>query len=156
LRNHIPPKSVSLLWIIFYISYTSKTKLLLLALLASAATFAQTPNRCDVVITKTMADPSPVAGLPNAEFIEIKNVSATAYNLSGWAWPMLRPRLLSPPLSRAARHCSHFFHWQCSGLCFLWPGHWCDLLPFLGQRWRWLTLRSPQNRTIQAAAYTDW
>ena len=62
----------------------TKAKLLLLAVLASFTTVAQIANRFDVVITEIMADPSPVVGLPNAEFIEIRNVSATAYNLNGW------------------------------------------------------------------------
>jgi hypothetical protein len=45
---------------------------------------AQTAERFDVVITEIMADPSPMVGLPNAEFIEIKNVSPTPFNLNGW------------------------------------------------------------------------
>lgn len=45
---------------------------------------AQIANRFEVVITEIMADPTPVAGLPNAEYIEIKNVSASPFNLNGW------------------------------------------------------------------------
>jgi hypothetical protein len=60
-------------------------KLLLPALiLVPFLSRAQTAERFDVVITEIMADPSPVVGLPNAEFIEIKNVSSTPFNLNGW------------------------------------------------------------------------
>lgn len=64
----------------------SPVKLLLAALAAAMAlsVSAQTAHRFDLLITEIMADPTPVAGLPNAEYIEIRNVSATAYNLQGW------------------------------------------------------------------------
>lgn len=58
--------------------------LLIVFLFACSAGRAQTANRFDVVITEIMADPSPAVGLPNAEYIEVKNVSATAFNLNGW------------------------------------------------------------------------
>ncbi len=45
---------------------------------------AQTPNRYDVVISEIMADPTPQIALPNNEWIELRNVSSTAFNLSGW------------------------------------------------------------------------
>ena len=45
---------------------------------------AQSINRYDVVISEIMADPSPSAGLPNSEWIELTNVSASPFNLEGW------------------------------------------------------------------------
>jgi hypothetical protein len=45
---------------------------------------AQIPNRFDVVISEIMADPTPQIALPNNEWIELRNVSSTAFNLSGW------------------------------------------------------------------------
>jgi hypothetical protein len=45
---------------------------------------AQPANRFDVVIDELMPDPSPPVQLPNYEFIELKNVSGTAFNLHNW------------------------------------------------------------------------
>src|SRR5262245_16435715 len=55
---------------------------LLVFILLSGNLFAQ--NRYDVVIDEIMADPSPQIGLPNNEWIEIRNVSGMPVNLQGW------------------------------------------------------------------------
>lgn len=47
-------------------------------------TKCQVANRYDIVIDEIFPDPTPQVGLPGSEFIELKNVSTTPYNLSGW------------------------------------------------------------------------
>ncbi|MFL5810162.1 MAG: lamin tail domain-containing protein [Flavisolibacter sp.] len=55
-----------------------------LLLFAIPANLYAQASRFDVVIDEIMADPTPVVGLPPAEFIEIKNTGNKAINLSGW------------------------------------------------------------------------
>ncbi len=45
---------------------------------------AETPLAGDVLINEFMADPSPVVGLPEVEFVEIYNKSNKVFNVSGW------------------------------------------------------------------------
>ena len=137
----------------------AKTKLLLLALLASFSSFAQIANRYDVVITEIMADPSPVVGLPNAEFIEIKNVSANSFNLNGW-------RLSDA--STTATITATFILQPDSTVILCANGNIAAFsiygrtigvtsFPSLDNDGDVLTFRSPQNRIIHFISYnTEW
>jgi Lamin Tail Domain len=53
---------------------------LLLPFLSSA----QTATRFSIVIDELFPDPAPSIGLPNSEFVELKNVSSTPFNLKNW------------------------------------------------------------------------
>jgi hypothetical protein len=58
--------------------------LLACCLLFTTDAIAQSANRFDVVIDELLPDPTPPVQLPNAEFIELKNVSTTAFNIRNW------------------------------------------------------------------------
>src|SRR5687767_15683412 len=56
-----------------------KLCLLLVCMFLINPVFSQ--NRYDIIITEIMADPSPQVGLPNYEWIEIKNNSSSPVQL---------------------------------------------------------------------------
>ncbi len=45
---------------------------------------SETPVEGDLIVTEIFADPTPVIGLPDAEFVEIYNVSDKIFDLSNW------------------------------------------------------------------------
>lgn len=137
----------------------TKTALLALLLLNASALSAQMAGRYDVVITEIMADPAPPVGLPNAEYIEIKNVSSTAFNLAGWR--------LSDATSTATINASFVLQpdsavvlcatSQGAALSAFGRAIGVPSFPSLDNDGDVLTLRSPQGRTIHTVAYaTNW
>lgn len=54
------------------------------ALLLFQKGITQSASRHDILITELFPDPVPVTGLPESEFIELKNNSATPFNLYHW------------------------------------------------------------------------
>lgn len=51
-----------------------------------AFTFLFHSTKAQIIISEIMADPTPVAGLPDAEFVEVFNRGTTPVNLNGWAF----------------------------------------------------------------------
>lgn len=136
-----------------------KTSLLLLLLCGYLCAKAQIASRYDMVITEIMADPTPMVGLPNAEYIEIKNVSSTAFNLSGWKLSdatttatITTSFVLQPDSIAILCSTSNVAVFSVYGRTIGVPS-----FPSLDNDGDVLTLRSPQNKVIHTVAYTsDW
>src|SRR6516162_3433981 len=63
------------------------SRLLLICLLfngISVSLFPQTARPHDILIDEILPDPTPPQGLPNSEFVELKNMSAVPYHLLNW------------------------------------------------------------------------
>jgi hypothetical protein len=137
----------------------AKTLLMVLAITAFLPSHAQTANRFDVVITEIMADPTPVVGLPNAEYVEIKNVSAVALPLNGWKLStkssivtLNTPLVLQPDslliLCANSNVAALSVYGRTLGI---------SSFPALNNDGDLLTLRSAQDKIIHALEYSiDW
>jgi len=130
---------------------------LLVCLMLHTLSYAQLPNRYDVIIDELMSDPLPQIGLPNAEWIELRNVSGAPFNLQGWrigdagsqSGPMpafvLKPDSFVIVCTASAAAVLSVY-----GSCISVTG-----FPSLDNAGDIIYLRSPQNKVIHAVNYSD-
>ncbi|MEO6406433.1 MAG: lamin tail domain-containing protein [Ferruginibacter sp.] len=115
------------------------------------------PLAYDVVIDEIMADPTPLVGLPDAEWIELKNTSAFNINLLGWR--ISKPSGQSGPMPSYILKPDSFVLVTTSSavaaLSAFAPVISVTSFPALGNTGDLLYLRSPQNNIIHAVNYTD-
>lgn len=131
--------------------------LLIYCIVYTLTAFTQTANRYDIVIDELMADPAPQVGLPNNEWIELRNTSATAFNLLGWrigdaggqsgampSFTLLPDSFVIVCTASAVAAMSAF------GPTIAVTG-----FPSLDNSGDVIYLRSPQNRIIHTVSYSD-
>lgn len=116
---------------------------------------AQVASRYDIVIDELMADPTPQIGLPNNEWLELKNISSVAINLQGFRVSDLTgtsgamPNYLLKPDS---------FVIVCTGsavaaMSAFGPTISVTTFPSLDNSADQISLISPQGKVIHAVAY---
>ena len=116
---------------------------------------AQTPARYDIIIDELLPDPSPVIGLPNAEFIELRNISSVPYNMQGWKisnhsnTAVIKSNfILQPDSFLLICSSSAINDYSTFGSAIAVPG-----FPSLNNDGDTISLRSPEGSTIHAVVY---
>jgi hypothetical protein len=158
-ENFFRPNGLGCLNIVFIFNSMFSKALLVILVLIPFLVQAQVANRFDIVISEVMADPTPVVGLPNAEFIEIKNISVTPYQLNGWklsdasSTATITTNFILQPDS-VALLCSNS---NVTAFSVFGRTIGVSSFPSLDNDGDVLTLRSPQGKVIHALNYTlDW
>jgi len=118
------------------------------------------PVQYDVVIDELMPDPDPVVGLPNSEWIELRNTSAFAVDLKDWT--LAKSTGLTSPSGPMPGYILQpdSFVIVCTGSAVtgLLPfGHVISVtsFPSLSNAGDLISLISPQGTVIHAVNYTD-
>lgn len=128
---------------------------LLVLLILPASLLAQ--NRYDVVIDEIMADPTPQIGLPNNEWLELKNTTAAPINLLNWRIGDATGQ--SGPLPSFTLQPDSFVI-VCTGSAVAAMSAFGTTIsvtsfPSLDNAGDQLFLRAANGRTIHAVSYTD-
>ncbi|TSA42609.1 MAG: hypothetical protein D4R55_02285 [Chitinophagaceae bacterium] len=128
-----------------------------LCLFMHACISAQIVNRNELVIDELMADPSPTVGLPNTEWVELRNCSSVSINLLGWKLGdasgisgSLPAYTLKPDSVVIVCTASAVAALSAFGTCIS-----VTSFPTLDNAGDIIYLRSPQNKIIHAVSYTD-
>jgi len=115
------------------------------------------PMPYDIIIDEIMADPSPSNGMPEVEWLEIRNVSPFVINLSGWRLAKSTGKsgaignvILQPDSFLVI--CSSGSVAELSSYCL---PVFVTSFPYLSNTGDLISLQSPDGRTIHAVSYTD-
>lgn len=118
---------------------------------------SQVAQHFDVIIDEILADPTPIIGLPNAEYIEVKNTSGRDVNLQGYRLHSLTTRSGSFPsyilpadsfliISSTANSSLFYSYGRAFGI---------SSFPALGNSGTTLYLTSKDGATIHAVSYKN-
>lgn len=115
------------------------------------------PFQYDVVINELMADQTPIVGLPDAEWIELRNNSPFDINLQGWR--LSKPSALSGPMPNYLLRADSFVI-VCTGsavaaLSAFGPVISVTSFPSLSNAGDLIILTAPSGNTIHAVNYSD-
>ena len=112
-------------------------------------------ERYAVVINEIMADPSPVIGLPNAEYIELRNNSSTTINLYKWRIDNGNTTAVVPVNYLLAPDSLVILCAKSQAVFFNAPSKSLGLssFPALTNEGDLLTLAAPDGKTIHAVSY---
>jgi len=116
-----------------------------------------TPLQYDVVIDEIMADATPLVGLPDAEWIELRNTSGFDINLAGWrvGKPSGQSGPMPPYLLKKDSFVVVTTASAVAGLSLFAPVISVTSIPSLGNAGDQLFLRSAQGTIIHSLNYTD-
>jgi hypothetical protein len=132
-----------------------KTFAWILCLLSTSMLSAQV-ERYDIVINEIMADPSPIVGLPNAEYIELKNISSKPIDLlrfridNGSTIAIITSTYVLQPDSMVVL-CSRTQAVFFGGIKIIG----LTSFPALANEGDLITLKSPDGKTIHAVEYKN-
>ena len=134
-----------------------KYSIIVFFMLSGLYSNAQVANRYDIVIDELMADPTPQISLPNNEWIELRNTSATTINLLGWRIGDASGQSGSMPSYNLL---PDSFVIVCTAsavaaMSVYGPTISVTSFPSLDNTGDVIYLRSPQNRIIHAVSYSD-
>jgi hypothetical protein len=115
-----------------------------------------TPSWAQLLITEIMADPDPVVGLPNVEWVEILNRSNTYVTLAGCRFEDLSSGVVLPDTWLAPGQ--HVLLVPASGAASMQVFSRCVPLstwPSLNNSGDWLRLLAPDGQNIHELEYSD-
>lgn len=132
-----------------------RTLVLFLGVLASGFQVVHGQGYNSVQITEIMADPTPVVGLPDAEYIELRNVTTQPISLKGWRLQIGSGSAILPdslvPAGSYLIVCSRNTSGLLAGL-----GRVIGLTSFsLANAGAVLTLRNSKGQLVYSVAYQD-